>query len=329
MSANDRPDEFALIAELFAPLAARAPGALGLKDDAALLAQQAGRELVATADMLLENVHFRPDDPPGSVARKALRVNLSDLAAMGAAPLGYLLCIAVPDDCDMAWLRAFAAGLAADQAAFGLDLLGGDTTGSRGGVCISVTALGSVAAGAALLRSGARPGDRVFVSGTVGDAAFGLDCLTDALDGLPSPDREALVARFLVPTPRLALGGALAGLATAAADVSDGLVADLGHIAESSGVAVEIRAAAAPLSPAVRRIVGGRPDLLARALTGGDDYELVFTAPEARREAVVAAAAAVGVPVAEIGAVRAGAGVTVLGSDGAPLRLDRPGWRHF
>lgn len=316
-------NEFALIAEYFAPLAAGRPGAFGLTDDAAAVAPPAGRETIVASDMLVAGVHFRAEDPPDTVAARALRANLSDLAAMGASPHGYLTALALPPDLaggsgdgGRGWAAAFAAQLARDQAAFGVGLLGGDTTETPGPLTVSITALGFVEAGRALRRSGARPGDALYVSGTVGDAALAL-----AL-----PDAEpALAERFRRPSPRLALGRALVGVATAAIDISDGLVADVGHVCRASGVAARLRAAAVPLSPAARARLRAAPGLLETALAGGDDYELAFTVPPARR----AALAALPAPVTEIGVIEAGAGVAVIGEDGAPVPLARAGWTHF
>lgn len=316
-------DEFALIAEYFAPLAAARPGAFGLTDDAAALAPPPGCETIVASDMLVAGVHFRAGDPPDTVAARALRANLSDLAAMGASPHGYLMALALPPELaresgegGRGWAAAFAAQLARDQAEFGVGLLGGDTTATPGPLTVSIAALGFVEAGRALRRSGARPGDALYVSGTVGDAALAL-----AL-----PDAEpALEERFRRPEPRLALGRALVGVATAAIDISDGPVADIGHICRASGVAARLRAAAVPLSPAARARLRAAPELLETVLAGGDDYELAFAVPPARR----AALAALPAPVTEIGVIEAGAGVTVIGADGAPMPLAREGWRHF
>src|SRR5215472_2578795 len=222
--------EFERIARFFAPLAA--PGALGLTDDVAVIDGPDGEEYVLTTDAIVEGVHFLKDDPPDLVARKLLRVNLSDLAGKGARPIGYLLTTALPKRCGEDWLAAFAAGLAADQATYGIGLLGGDSTATSGPVTLSVTAIGSVARGAGVLRGTARPGDLVFVSGTLGDAALGLRVLRGELSGLDAADRDFLVDRYRLPQPRLELGRRLVGLAQAMTDISDGLVADLGHICE-------------------------------------------------------------------------------------------------
>ncbi|MDF2781719.1 MAG: thiL, partial [Geminicoccaceae bacterium] len=264
--------EFAFIAERLRPLAAGSPGALDLADDAALLDPPAGSELVLTKDAMVAGVHFLPDDPPGDIARKLLRVNLSDLAAMGAAPLGYLLALIRPKATAEDWLAEFCRGLAEDQATFGIGLLGGDTVSTPGPLALSLTALGHVPRGAALRRGGAKPGDDIWASGTLGDAALGLKVLQGELEAAPAVGAQ-LVERYRLPQPRLALGQTLRGLASAALDVSDGLLADLGHILETSAVGAEIHAAALPLSPAARALPGVRE----AALAGGDDYELLFT----------------------------------------------------
>jgi thiamine-monophosphate kinase len=269
-------------------------------------------------------VHFLPADPPRQVAQKLLRVNLSDLAAMGAAPVGYLLALARPADITDDWLAEFCAGLAADNAAFEVALLGGDTVSTPGPLTLSLTAVGEVPTGAALLRGGAGPGDDVWVSGTLGDAALGLQVLQGTLE-LAEPARAVLVERYRLPQPRLELGQALRGIASAAIDISDGLVADLGHILEVSGVGAELQADALPLSAAAREVPGARD----AALAGGDDYELLFTAPPARQPDVAALARQLGIPLTRIGAIRADPSLHVLDQKGQELRVRRSGWQHF
>ncbi len=313
------PAEFSLIARHFRPLAG--PGALNLEDDAAVLALPAGRELVIAADAMVAGVHFLPDDPPGSIGRKLLRTNLSDLAAMGAAPLGYLMTTAFPQGTVDAWVAEFAAGLLLDQAEFGLHVLGGDTVSTPGPLTLSLTILGTCAPGRALRRHGARPGHQLWVSGSIGDGALGLRVLQGKL-----PPDPFLADRYRLPRPRLALGQALVGLASACMDVSDGLVQDLGHLCRASGCAATLRAAAVPLSAAA----AAHPALLPLLLTGGDDYELLFAAPPEAAPAIRAAAQAAHVPVACVGGFAAGPpGVTVLGHDGAALALPKGGWSHF
>ena len=322
MAAAPKAGEFELIRRHFAPLAA--PSALGLRDDAATLTPPAGSDLVLTVDAMVQGVHFLPDDPPDLIARKLLRINLSDLAAKGARPLGYLLTAAWTAELPEDWIAAFAGGLGEDQKAFGCPLLGGDTVSTPGPLCFSLTAIGCVPAGRMLRRSGAEPGDLVFVSGAIGDGALGLRAIRGELPRLAGADRAYLAERYRLPQPRLALGPRLIGLAHAAMDVSDGLVADLGHIAETSGVSAVIEAARVPLSAA-----GRRADRLELALTGGDDYEILFTAPPTADTAVAALARELGLPLARIGRIGAGAGVTAVNADGAPIELSSKGWRHF
>ncbi len=323
--------EFELIATHFAPLAGGEAGALGLADDAALLTPPAGRDLVLTVDAMIEGVHFLPDEPPDLVARKLLRVNLSDLAAMGAVPLGYLLTAAWPETKDEAWIAGFAAGLAEDQAIFPVHLIGGDTTRTPGPLALSLTAVGSVPTGAGLKRSTAQAGDLLFVSGTIGDSALGLKILRGELEARDGQDRAALVARHRLPEPRLALGRALVeeGLATAAIDISDGLVADVGHIAETSALAARIEAAAVPLSAAAGRAVARDPDLRAAIFGGGEDFELAFTAPPERAGAVAALSERLALPIARIGVLAAGRGVTLVDAAGREVPLASAGWTHF
>lgn len=325
--------EFELIAQHFAPLAAGAAGSFGLGDDAAVIASPAGRDLVYTTDTICSGVHYLADDPPGEVARKLLRVNLSDLAAMGARPEGYLLNAAFARDVAEAWIEAFAQGLGADQHTFGLPLWGGDTTSTPGPTTLSLTAVGTVPAGSCLRRSGARAGDALYVSGTIGDGALGLKAALGDLpaDALEEHDRAYLVDRYRRPRPRLALGQTLLarGIATAALDVSDGLVADLGHLCAASGVAAEIAAAAVPLSAPVQRLVEREAGWLTRALTGGDDYELAFAVAPEHAGALGDLAAELDLPLTRIGRLGKGAGVTVRARDGTTLQTDAAGWQHF
>ncbi len=311
--------EFALIARYFRPLAG--PAGLDLSDDAAVLAPPPGRELVFTADALVGGVHFRADDPPGLIARKALRVNVSDLAAMAATPLGYLLTIAAPRAATEAFFADFARGLAQDQAEFGVTLLGGDTTATDGVLCLSVTMIGHVAPGAAVRRNGARAGDGLWVSGSIGDGALGLAALSGRL---ADPD-GALADRYLLPRTRVGL--VLTGIASAALDVSDGLVQDVGHLCAASGVGAVIEAGKVPLSAGAR---AAGPEWRATILTGGDDYELAFAVPEGREGALLAMAAGAGVAVTRIGRFVAGpAVVSVRDETGAEMEFPRPGWQHF
>lgn len=324
-----RPGEFALIERYFRPLAAD-PGAFDLADDAALYRQRPGDDLVVTADMIAEGVHFLAGDPPDSVAHKALRVNLSDLAAKGAVPFGYLMSLALPARWTEAWVKAFAAALKGDQKRYGVVLLGGDTIKASGGVTVSVTAIGRVPRGRMVPRSGARPGDAVMVSGTVGDAALGLALRRGALDPkLAGNGAKGLVDRSLHPRPRVALAQALRRHATSAIDVSDGLIADLGHICEASGVGAEIESHALPLSPATRRVCVADPPTLALALNGGDDYEILATVADSAAGAFRRAAKEAGVPVARIGRIVPGDGPPVVRDASGRVVRVRPGHTHF
>ena len=321
--------EFDLIARIRARAAARADVVLGIGDDCALLQPPPGTQLAVTADTLNAGVHFAQGSAPGDIGWKALAVNLSDLAAMGAAPAWCLLSLSLPA-ADEAWVDGFLDGFLALAAAHGVALVGGDTT--RGPLSIGVTAHGLLAPGRALRRSGASEGDDVWVSGQLGDAAAALALVPGGKEGA-SPPPAAVVAgiraRLDRPEPRVALGRGLVGVATACIDLSDGLLADLGHVAAASGVAARISVDALPASPALVALEldhGLRRTLQA---TGGDDYELCFTAPPRRREAVAAAAAEVGVPVTRIGSIHAGSGVQAVDAAGAPWTPPRAGYVHF
>ncbi len=309
--------ERALIADLLAPLATH-PAARGLTDDAAVWLPPFGRELVLSHDTIACGVHYLAADPPSDIAWKLLAVNLSDLAAMGATPAGVLLGVTLGDENDD-WLRGFVSGLGRALTHFEVALFGGDTVRWGGAAVLGCTAIGHVERGAALPRSGARAGDEVWVSGTVGDAGLGLavargEALAD----------KYLLARYRRPEPRLALGRALGGVASACMDVSDGLLIDAERLAAASGVAIEIDIGAVPLSAAaVARAANDEAARLAAA-TAGDDYELLFTAsPGAGVEALATAR----VPVTRIGRVVAGSGMGVRGAAGA-LAPDRLGWEH-
>lgn len=319
--------EFGRIERFFAPLAG--PGGLGLKDDAALVDCAPGHRLVVTVDAIVEGVHYLPEDPPDRVARKLLRVNLSDLAAMGARPLHYLLATALPATLGDDWVARFAEGLAEDQRRFGVDLLGGNSVATSGPAVLSLTALGEVALGAEVRRGGARRGDRIWVSGTIGDAFLGLKVLRGGYADLAPEHRAALVARFQLPEPRTGLGPRLAGIAHAMCDVSDGLLADLGHICEASQTGATVALASLPLSPAARLIVADAEEMRARLATGGDDYELLFTAPPEAEKAIRDLAAATGVTITEIGAIDDGAGVRLLDAAGRVIPVATAGYRHF
>jgi thiamine-monophosphate kinase len=323
--------EDSLIARYFRPLATD-PGAFDLGDDAAIL-KALGDDIVVTTDAIVEGVHFLADDPPDTVARKALRVNLSDLAAKGASPAGFVLTLALRA-ADDAWLTSFARGLGSDAGLFGCALLGGDTVATPGPLMISITAFGRVPAGKMVRRNGAKPGDRVVVTGTIGDAALGLDILKGgAVAAVLASDAAAkamLIGRYRVPQPRSALAAALRDHAHAAMDVSDGLAGDLAKLCQASGLSAVIDAPAIPLSaPATALLAHGTVGVEA-IVAGGDDYEILCAIPEDRFEAFAQAAGTAGVAVTSIGTVIAGeAAPKFLDGDGGEIALPRLSYSHF
>jgi thiamine-monophosphate kinase len=324
-----RPGEFELIERYFRPLAAD-PGAFSLADDAAVYRQRPGEDLVITTDMLAAGIHFFADDAPTSVARKALRVNLSDLAAKGATPFGYLLSLALPGDWTESWLAGFARGLKADQERYAVTLIGGDTIRAAGGLTVSVTAIGRIPKGRMVRRAGARPGDQVFVSGTIGDAALGLGLRLGRISAGEGRGAKHLIDRYLHPEPRTALAPVLRRHASSAMDVSDGLIADLAHICEVSGVGANVEAALVPLSGAARRLLARDPALIRTIVTGGDDYEILTTVSRSAAPGFIAAARDAGVQVTRIGEIVAGKGLPMLlDAAGKPVRLDGAGHTHF
>ncbi len=330
----DMPGEFDLITRLFEPLTAGEPGAFNLSDDAAVITPPPGKDIVVTSDTIVAGVHFLRTDPPQSVAVKLLAVNLSDLAAMGATPHAYTLAAAWPRDISADWLAAFAAGLGAAQSAAYVNLVGGDTVATPGPMTLNITAFGLVPPGMAVLRSGAAPGDHLFVSGTIGDAALGLKVLDE---DMPAPisdeDRAVLTGRYREPTARLNLGQAISGVASAAIDISDGLIADLRHLADASNVHVTINADNIPLSDASRRAVELTPDLYGLIYNGGDDYELAFTIPAGHVAEFRTIAATIGTNVSEIGRVFESRGkgdnVSLVDGDGADMKVPKEGYQHF
>ena len=324
--------EFELIDRFFRrtrPASARVP--LGVGDDCALIAPAPGMQLAVSSDMLLEGRHFLSTVDPARLGHKALAVNLSDLAACGARPLGFTLALALPA-IEEAWLDGFARGLFALADEHGCELVGGDTT--RGPLALCITVFGEVPAGQALLRSGARAGDDLYVSGTVGDARLALEVIRGTRS-VPAPLFEHARRRMEQPTPRVALGQTLRGLATAAVDVSDGLLGDLGHLLRQSRVGATIHADSALPLLAAREQAGSPADLpdeatqLEFVLAGGDDYELLFTAPAAQREAVAAAAASCATPVTRIGQIDAQPGVRVLDDTGREVPGRFLSFDHF
>ena len=328
-----RLGEFELIARYFAPLAKDA-AALALRDDAAVLRPPESREIVISCDTIVAGVHFLPDDPPNTIAHKALAVNLCDLAAKGAKPYVYLLALALPDEPSPAWLEGFASGMGALQEQAGICLVGGDTTRTPGPLTITITALGLVPQGHAVLRLGAKPGDRLYVSGSIGDACLGLRLLKDpALArawGLLDAQSAFLIERYRRPEPRGALALLIRNFAQGAIDVSDGLVGDVEKLAQVSHVGAVIEAARVPFSPAAQQVLQREPKLLETLLTAGDDYEIVAAVPEASAAGFEAEAAVKGASLTLIGRIEGQAGeVRVLAPDGSALTLERSGFSHF
>jgi thiamine-monophosphate kinase len=306
-------DEFGIIERYFAPLAGE--GAFGLKDDAALVPARAGHDLVVTTDSIIEGVDFFAFDPSDSIAQKALRVNLSDLTAKGAEPAHYLLNLSLPHSVTEDWLAGFAQGLARDQEQFGISLLGGDTGATDGPLSIAVTAFGFVPQGMMIRRNGAKVGDAVYVTGIIGDSGGGLAIFKREKHTLNDADRDSLITRYRVPQPPVAFAPALRAIAHASVDVSDGLIADLGHIALASGVRIVIEGEHVPLSAPLRALWGD--DVLLRAVVAGDDYQIAFTA-----------AAGLDGQFTTVGQVEAGEGIS-LTVGGQEIALPKPGYRHF
>jgi thiamine-monophosphate kinase len=323
--------EDSLIARYFKPLATD-PGAFGLVDDAAIIKAE-GHDIVVKTDAIVEGVHYLADDPPDTIARKALRVNLSDLAAKGAEPAGFVLTLALRE-ADESWLSAFAAGLGEDARAFGCPLLGGDTVSTPGPVMISITAWGRVPVGCMVHRFGARPGDRVMVTGTIGDASLGLAVLQGKPPAAALADdpaaRDMLISRYRVPQPRNALAAAVREFATASMDVSDGLAGDLTKLCAASNISADIRLSMVPTSSAAATLLARGVADLAEMISGGDDYEILCTVPHNRCAAFAAEARRAGVAVAEIGVVTAAAErPRFLDGRGRAVALGRLSFSHF
>ncbi|MEP4380183.1 MAG: thiamine-phosphate kinase [Alphaproteobacteria bacterium] len=326
-------DEFDLIRRYFAPLSDGEPGALGLRDDAAWLRPDPGMELVISADSIVAGIHFPVSTLPADVARRALRVNLSDIAAKGACARCYTMALQLPDSTDEDWIKAFASGLAADHESYALSLLGGDTTRTTGPLALNINIFGQVPVNNMIKRSDARVENDVYVSGTIGDASLGLRSIMGSIALENADERSFLEGRFLRPDPRVSLGPALAGIATASADISDGLVADLGHIGIASNLSAEIHEHLVPVSDAAGRLVTDNQPLRTNLLTGGDDYEIVFTAPATARDTIVEIAAQTGVPITRIGRMIPLTSdtpvVSVRNETGKIVEVGSGGYRHF
>jgi thiamine-monophosphate kinase len=318
-----------LIARYFKPIAVHS-GALGLADDAAVFTPPPGYDLVLTTDAIVAGVHFLPDDPAATVARKALRVNLSDLAAKGAQAAGCLMTVALPASVDAVWLQGFSDGLSADCADFGCALFGGDTVHTDGPLSVSIFAFGLVPQGKMVRRAGAQAGDRLFVTGTVGDGALGLRLLRELSAALSPAGTQYLIGRYRLPQPRVGAAETLRATASAAMDVSDGLVGDLAKLCAASGVSARIEVARIPMSDPARELLCRDPSMLEPILTGGDDYEILAAIPPARAQAFRDGVAAAGIAATEIGEIVAGdAAPQVIAPDGRALSFARASFSHF
>lgn len=329
MIRQSRRGEFDLISDVFAPLSSGYAGSFNLEDDAAVVRFVKDRELVFTADAVVEDVHFRGADKPGLISRKALRVNLSDLAAMGAEPLGYMMTVALPERFDDYWIEAFAEGLGQDQEAFAMHLIGGDTVRTSGPLVVSITAIGHVTKGQFLRRSGAKEGDAIYVSGSIGDGSLGLAALNGQLPDLSTSDITYLSERYHLPEPRLLLGQQLVGISNATIDISDGIVADLKHICDTSGAGASIYLEHVPLSPAGHAAVDSLPDWRVRALVGGDDYELLFCVSRGAAKDIDTLARRLNLPLTCIGQITADPGVFVLDEHSEIIKIPNSGFSHF
>lgn len=317
--------EFDLIATYFTPLAKGFPGSLHLNDDAALLSPPPGCELVVTTDAMGQGVHFIGTETPQHIAQKLLRTNLSDLAAMGATPLAYTLVLHLPRDTTEAWIQAFASGLRLDQVAYGIHLIGGDTVMTHGPLACSITAFGAAPKGQALKRSHAKPGDTIYVSGTLGDSALGLYLLQQ-----PGEPQDAFLAnRYELPQPRTMLGAHLLGIANACMDISDGLLQDLGHICAASGIGAAIYQAQLPLSTAAKAVLTRHPELLSKIYADGDDYELLFTAPADRHSSIQDLSGSLSLAITAIGSITEGNEVVLYDDSGKAIATPSKGFQHF
>ena len=324
-----RLGEFDLIQRYFAPLSHQFAGARGLVDDTASLRLSEGYEAIITLDTMVSGIHFLKNDPPDQIARKLLRINLSDLASAGASPVGYFLSISAPETITEDWIKSFSEGLRSDQNYFQIHLGGGDMTSTTGPLTLSLTAIGEVPYGDALTRSGAKHGHEIWTSGTIGDAALALWIFQNKDTNPSSEIVSALTARYRLPQPRVNLGLAIRSIASAAIDISDGLIADLEHLCQASRLGAELNAQNIPLSEASKYLIKSNQDLFERALTGGDDYELLFTIPEGSSNQILEIAKSTQVPLTRIGRMTANRELNIFSNSGEKLSYAANGWQHF
>jgi len=322
--------EFELIDQLLKPLSNGMSGAFGLSDDAAILGSlEEGEVHVVTKDALAVDVHMLADDPPGDIARKALRVNLSDLAAMGAVPTGFFMALCLGRETDDQFVRSFVHGLANDIIRYETPLLGGDVVRHSGPFLVTITAIGKATEAELLRRSGAQVGDGLWVSGSIGDGALGLLAATDRLQEISDQYRSDLIQSYRVPEPRVGLGKALSGVANACIDISDGLIADVGHLCSESRLMCKINADHVPLSSQVRSVISFEPSLLGTIMNGGDDYELAFAVSGCHEDTVKRIAKSLDIQITKIGLFGEGKGVEVVGADDASIAIARNGYQHL
>ena len=323
--------EFLRIKKFFRPLVSKRLGALELLDDAALVPVKKMQNLVVSTDALVEKVHFHRDERPDLIAKKALRTNLSDLAAMGSKPFAYNLALIVgrehSKDIDQ-WLKLFSKGLAIDQKKFGIELIGGDTVASPGPTTICISIFGIPNPKGSLLRSGAKAGDDIFVSGTIGDSALGLILRENLAFMEPYKGNSYSIQRYRTPRPRIDLGFALGGVATAAMDVSDGLLQDLEHICSASNVSALLNVNEIPLSKEVKTFLEKKKFSIEQVVTGGDDYELIFTASPAKQKEILKTARFAKTRVTRIGTIQTGKGVAIFDGNGHKIPLKKGGFSH-
>ena len=321
-------DEFSFIEEYLAPLTFGKIEALSLQDDAAILQQKPGYDIVITKDAIVEGTHFFASDSPDDIAKKLLRVNISDLAAKGAKPYCCFLALILPKKLPSKWLQNFTAALKDDLKEFGCFLAGGDTSSNDGGLVLTLTAIGYVPNGKAILRSGAALGELVFVTGTIGDAYLGLEIMQGKYTALSASAKEFAMNRYHIPQPRITIGQQLCGIATACADISDGLLADLGNICKASKVGAEIKLGLVPISSSGMEAATIDKNFKISAITGGDDYELIFTAPASMQNKIAQIAISNDIKIINIGKIVAGNGVKLSGDNGEEIKIGRAGYRH-
>jgi thiamine-monophosphate kinase len=321
--------EFEIIKTYFAPLSQSEKGSFNLTDDAAVIDIPDGMSMVVTTDTLVEGVHFLSDDLPENIAKKLLRVSLSDLAAMGSVPAFYNLSIATKIGTTSDWFRAFAGGLLADQIQFGITLIGGDTVATSGPLTLSLTAMGFVAKGKAISRGGAKLGDDIWVSGLIGDAALGLRAATGKLSSISEENKKYLISRYTKPAPQTLLGPKLSNHVNSAIDISDGLVGDLDHICETSKLGADIQITDIPLSRAANILVTEKPDYIDLILSGGDDFELLFTADKSFRAVAKSLTEMLDVNLTKIGVMVCRRSIEIFDENGNKYVIKNNGYTHF